>query len=347
LGKIDKERVLVNGDRHSRFFQQTMKARKTRSKIMKLKDTSGVWVDEASHIESMLVNKFTTRFKTAHTSSPNIQLDMANLISADDNDNLLQPVTDLEIKDAIFQIDKFKSPGPDGFGVAFFKNHWNNFKDEVCTAIRSFFEEGKLLRQINHTLIALIPKVNNPSTTNHFQPISLCNTIYKITSKRPILERIIDPIQSAFVPKCSIHDNILLTYEIMNKFKNIKGKKAWVALKLDMEKAYDRVEWQFLFHALHKLGFHSKWIELLKACISTVSYSVIVNDNVCGFFSSTKGIRQGDPLYPYLFIICMEVLTRMLRKAIVGRKCGIGIKISPKASKIPCLLFADDSLLFC
>jgi len=164
---------------------------------------------------------------------------------------------------------------------------------------------------------------------------------------RPILEKIIDPIQSAFVPKRSIHDSILLTHEIMNKFRNMKGKKAWVALKLDKEKAYDRVEWDFLFTALHKLGLHSKWIELIKACISTVSYSVIVNDNVCGFFSPTRGIQQEDPLSPYLFIFCMEVLTRTLYKAIVTQKCGIGVKISPKASKIQCLLFAHDSLLFC
>jgi len=100
-------------------------------------------------------------------------------------------------------------------------------------------------------LIALIPKVNNPVTTYHFRLISLCNTVYKIISNilanrmRPILQKIIDPVQSTFVPKRFIHDNILLTHDIMNKLKNAKGKKAWVALKLDMEKAYDRVEWDF------------------------------------------------------------------------------------------------------
>jgi len=132
---------------------------------------------------------------------------------------------------------------------------------------------------------------------------------------RPLLEEIIDPVQSAFVPKRSIHDNILLTHEIMNKFKNMKEKKAWVALKLDMEKAYDRVEWAFLFEALKQLGFHKKWINWIKECITTVSCSVIVNDEVCGFFKLTRGIRQGDPLSPYLFLICMQVLTRVLRKA--------------------------------
>ena len=82
---------------------------------------------------------------------------------------------------------------------------------------------------------------------------------------RPILEKIINLTQSAFLPKRSIHNNILLTHEIMNKFKNVKGKKAWVALKLDMEKAYDRIEWDFLFNTLRILGFHSKWVGLMKA----------------------------------------------------------------------------------
>jgi len=107
---------------------------------------------------------------------------------------------------------------------------------------------------------------------------------------RPLLEKIIDPVQSAFVPKRSIHDNILLTHEIMNKFKNMKGKKAWVALKLDMEKAYDRVEWGFLFEALKQLGFQ-KWVNWIKEYVTTVSYSVIVNDEVCGFFKPTRGVK--------------------------------------------------------
>ena len=114
-----------------------------------------------------------------------------------------------------------------------------------------------------------------------------------------------------------------------------------------MEKAYDRVEWGFLFEALKQLGFHHKWINWIKECVTTVSYSVIVNDEVCGFFKLTKGIRQGDPLSPYLFLICMEVLTRDLRKAQMKKKASIGFKITPQANKIPCLLFADDSLLFC
>jgi len=114
-----------------------------------------------------------------------------------------------------------------------------------------------------------------------------------------------------------------------------------------MEKAYDRVEWPFLFEALCKLGFHPTWIGWIKECVTTASFSLIVNDEVCGFFKPSRGIQQGDPLSPYLFLICMEVLTRVLRTAQISSESGIGFKIASRAKKLPCLLFADDSLLFC
>ena len=121
----------------------------------------------------------------------------------------------------------------------------------MCQAIKSFFHNGKLPKQINHMFIALIQKI-------------------LVNRMRPILDKIIDPVQSAFVPKRSIHDNILFTHEIMNKFSNMRGKKSWVALKLDMKKAYDRVGRTFLFEALRQLGFHPQWICWVKECVTTV-----------------------------------------------------------------------------
>ena len=114
-----------------------------------------------------------------------------------------------------------------------------------------------------------------------------------------------------------------------------------------LQRSYDRIEWDFLLACLQQLGFHDKWIQWIKECISTVSYSVIVNSEPCGFFKPTRGLRQGDPLSPYLFILCMDVLARRLHEQSLCPKSGIGIKIAPPAARIPCLLFADDSLLFC
>jgi len=117
----------------------------------------------------------------------------------------------------------------------------------VCV-VKDFLNYGRLLKEINHTLIGLIPKVSNPERTYHFRPISLCNAICRIIAKvmvnqvRPILEGIIQPTQGAFIPQWVIHDNVLLAYEVMNMFKHMKGKKGNMALKLDMEQAYDIVE---------------------------------------------------------------------------------------------------------
>ena len=133
----------------------------------------------------------------------------------------------------------------------------------------------------------------------------------------------------------------------MHKFRRVKGKRAWVALKLDMEKAYDRLEWPFIQKCLEKLGFQSRWIQRTMECITSVSYSLLVNDEPPGLIQPTRGIRQGDPLSPYIFILCMEALSNALIKESLEQKSGIGIKLSTSLERIPCLLFADDCLLFC
>ena len=112
----------------------------------------------------MFTTNFIARFKSAQASTSNIDMEMLNLVTAEDNQSLLQPIQETEIKETLFQMDKFKAPGPDGFGAAFIQDHWHIIKDEVCRAVRSFFEDGKLVKQINQTLIALILKVSQPGT---------------------------------------------------------------------------------------------------------------------------------------------------------------------------------------
>ena len=114
-----------------------------------------------------------------------------------------------------------------------------------------------------------------------------------------------------------------------------------------MEKAYDRVEWDFILKCLQELGFHPTWNSWIKQCISSVSYSIIVNDEPNGLFIPTRGIRQGDPLSPYLFILYMEALNNMLLKEANAPRSGMGVKICPSSVKISYLLFADNCLLFC
>ena len=119
-----------------------------------------------------------------------------------------------------------------------------------------------------------------------------------------------------------------------------------MALKLDMSKAYDRVEWAYMEKVLVKMGFNERWVQLMTLCITTASYSILINGEPQGEISPTRGLRQGDPLSPYLFLMCTEGLHGLIRKA--ATKGDIrGVSICQNEPKITHLLFADDSLIFC
>ena len=129
--------------------------------------------------------------------------------------------------------------------------------------------------------------------------------------------------------------------------KKTTCKTTGVALKSDMEKAYDRLEWDYIQKCLQLHGFHPTWIKWVMECISSVSYSLLINGEPSGLIKPSRGIRQGDPLSPYIFLLCMEALTNSLSIASRNPKGGIGIKICLRSERLPCLMFADDCLLFC
>jgi hypothetical protein len=170
-----------------------------------------------------------------------------------------------------------KAPGPDGLTAGFFQVHWDLIGSQVCEAVLSFLNGGDLSDDLNTTIIVLIPKCKNPVEMKQFQPISLCNVLYEICSKvlanhlRVFLDEIISEEQSAFVPGRLITDNVLIAYECTHYLKRKKGKIGVCAVKLDMAKAYDRVEWGYLEGIMTKLGFHEEFISRIMRCVTSVS----------------------------------------------------------------------------
>jgi hypothetical protein len=171
-----------------------------------------------------------------------------NVISIEDNLSICSIPSEQEIHDTVFSIGATKAPGPDGFTRIFYQKYWALIKPVVQSYVWNFFNKHHLLKEHNRTFIALVPKQLGPSMVHHFRPISLCNFIYKIISKilanrlKVLLHRFISPYQSAFVPSRTIQDNSVMAHELLHTIKSKRGRGGLMAVKIDMEKAFDRME---------------------------------------------------------------------------------------------------------
>ena len=345
---------LKEGDRNTHFFHACASQRKKVNTIVGLQDQNGVWSSDPVVIKDTAVAYFHNLFVSSNPDAiDEVVQHVEGVVTPNMNEALLRPFSNEEIHHALFQMCPSKAPGPDGMTALFFQKYWHIVGDDVTLAILDFFSSGCMLGSINFTNIVLIPKVKSPESMTQFRPISLCNVLYKIVSKvlvnrmKGVLPSVISDSQSAFVPGRMISDNVIMAFEVLHYLKNLgSGRNVQMAAKLDMSKAYDRVEWTYLKAILLKLGFHRNWVELLMACVTSATFAVMVNGEPHGYIKPTHGLRQGDPVSPYLFLLCAEGLSALIRKA-EGEDLIRGVSICRGGPRISHLFFADDSVIFC
>lgn len=342
------------GDRNTKFHHATTKHRRARNRVICIKDKEGRMVESDRGIEKVAVDYFQDLFSTSVPTDMDASLRfIKNKVSGTTNDFLTAEPTEQEIKKALFDINPDKAPGPDGMTSRIFQRFWNIMHKDIIRLVQDFFIDGNFDPKLNQTNICLIPKKERPREMTEFRPISLCNVSYKIISKllskrlKRVLPDLISETQSAFVARRLITDNILLAQENFHALRtNIRAREDFMAIKTDMSKAYDRVEWSFIRTLLLRLGFAEKLVDLLMFCVTSVSYQVLINGEPRGKITPTRGLRQGDPLSPFLFVLCTEALISLLKGAEEEKRI-LGLRVARASPRISHLLFADDSLFFC
>ena len=209
-----------------------------------------------------------------------------------------------------------KSPGPDGIPMEVYKALFDVLGSDLLRVIKDSRCSGKIPVVFNTTFISLIPKTNCPKSFDDFKPISLCNFVYKIIGKiistriKKILGRFISKEQFGFLRGRQIHEAVGIIQEGLHSI-HVKALKS-VVLKIDLSKAYDRVNWIFLRVIMTKMGFYVSFITWVMSSISSVSFVVLINGVASNFFRSGRGLRQGFPLAPLLFLIVVEGLSRYI-----------------------------------
>ncbi|GKC27774.1 RNA-directed DNA polymerase, eukaryota, reverse transcriptase zinc-binding domain protein [Tanacetum coccineum] len=317
---------LSEGDKNSAYFHKIVKSRKHSSKIMAVYDDA---VDQLEDMSSLFTNTLTS----------------------EDTDGVIMLVTDKEIQEAIFDIGDNKAPGPDGYTAKFFKKAWKIIGEDVRLAVREFFQTGKLIGQINATLISLVPKIKQPRKVTDYRPIACCNVLYKCISKiltnriKGSLNKLVIINQSAFIPGKSIQDNIFITQELLKGY-NRKGGPKICSLKIDIAKAYDTVDWGFLESILYNFSFPVKMIQWIMTCVSSAAFTISVNGERFGYFKGGRGLRQGDPISPYLFTLVMEVFSLIMSRNVQNNP-DFKYHVGCKELKLTHFSFADDMLVLC
>uniref|UniRef100_A0A2N9FVR5 Reverse transcriptase domain-containing protein n=1 Tax=Fagus sylvatica TaxID=28930 RepID=A0A2N9FVR5_FAGSY len=343
---------LREGDKNTKFFHRLANSHRRHNSISTLV-VNGELSSDSEAIAECITQFYQSLFTEVDGRRPYLEGLDFSILSNEDAAGLERPFEEDEVTGVVHGFVGDKAPGPDGFPMAFFQFCWDTVRMDIMKVLNYFHGMGSFERSLNATFLALIPKKVEAVEVKDFRPISLIGGVYKILAKllanrlRLVLPSIISPSQNAFVQGRQILDSVLIASECLDS--RMKQGDPGVLCKLDVEKAYDHVNWDFLIYMLQRCGFPSRWRNWIRFCISTVRFSILINGCPSGFFESSRGLRQGDPLSPLLFVIVMEALSRLMDRAVRGGYLS-GFKVGNSEGgniMVTHLLFADDTLMFC
>uniref|UniRef100_A0A803QBR4 Reverse transcriptase domain-containing protein n=1 Tax=Cannabis sativa TaxID=3483 RepID=A0A803QBR4_CANSA len=329
-----KSRVqwLSEGDMCSKFFMASTIVRRRRNYIQCIKNPDdGEWIRDQAEIAKCFLKYSNDLFSKQVSLQMPSPIEIFPSKDLTDGDNLLlHAIPNLEeITATISKMGKDKAPGPDGFPASFYSHHWNTVCEDVFEMVTHFFTHSELSRFINDTSLVLIPKNEAPLSTKDYRPIALCNVSYKIISKiiasrlRGVLPRIISPNQAAFVRGRSIAENSMIARQIVHSMKKRKGKRGFMMIKLDLEKAYDKMDWDFILLILSNMGFTNPFLGWIRACISVHEIKLILNGSTAGLplFNTSRRTSNYNNLVDRVLLRIKGWKAKLLSSA--GRDCLI------------------------
>lgn len=334
------------GDANTRFFHIKASSRRRRNFIHILRRDRQVFTTRKDKQQEVFRHFSSLLGEQAQGGT---SLDWEGLgINGHDLSDLEVPFSAEEIKAAVFSTHGEKAPGPDGFTGEFFKRFWEIISADVIAAMQQVYElRGRRLGLLNTANIALLPKKADAVQVSDFRPISLIHSFAKLLAKilanrlASRLDSLVSRSQSAFIKRRCIQDNFMYTQNLTRILH--RSKTPSLLLKLDIAKAFDSVKWGYILELLQVLGFGPRWREWISMMWSSSSSRVILNGETGDRFWHRKGLRQGDPISPMLFIIAIDPLQRLFDRA---TEAGILSPIRSSAAKLRVSLYADDAAIF-
>nr|GEY62122.1 putative RNA-directed DNA polymerase, eukaryota, reverse transcriptase zinc-binding domain protein [Tanacetum cinerariifolium] len=330
-----KVKWALEGDENTSFFHGSLKKKRRESAIKGILK-NGVWIDDPREVKHELYTHFCNRFSCTGASHPIIEDVDFKQISVEQQEFLECDLSNEEIKRAVWNYGSDRAPGPDGFTFKFFKTFSDVIQNDVVRFVREFFQSVCFPKGCNSSFIALIPKIGGAKFMSDFRPISLISCQYKIIGKllanrlSTVIGSCVSFEQSTFIKGINILDGPLVLNECMAWYR--KRRKALMVFKVDFEKAFDSLRWDYLDVIMEKLGFGFKWRMWISGCLKNSRASMLINVSPTPEFDIFNGLRQRDPMSPFLFILAIEGLHALVSKAVStglvkGSSIGRGVNV--------------------